>query len=231
MKRFYKQVTTEQSGSAWRILLDGRPVKTPALAELAVPTQSLAEAMASEWAEQGDTVDIQGMHLTRLTNVAIDRTPSQREGMIDEVVKYCETDLLCFLAETPADLRDRQICQWRPVRDWAGKHLDVVLLEVPDGLLAAPQPPASLDAARTYCDNLGDLRLTGLNFGLGLFGSALLALAVCEGHLNSEEAYERSILDETFQAERWGQDDENLARLANNRAQASALGTFFSSLS
>ena len=137
MKRFYKQVTTKQSGSAWRILLDGRPVKTPALAELAVPTQSLAEAMASEWAEQGDTVDIQGMHLTRLTNVAIDRTPSQREGMIDEVVKYCETDLLCFLAETPADLRDRQISQWRPVRDWAGKHLDVVYSK---SLMACSRP-------------------------------------------------------------------------------------------
>ena len=229
MKRFYKQVTAEQDGGAWRILLDGRPVKTPALAELAVPTQKLAEAMASEWAEQGDTVDVQSMHLTRLTNVAIDRTPSQREGMIDEVVKYCETDLLCFLAETPADLRDRQINQWRPIREWAGKQLDVILLEVPDGLLAAPQPPASLDAARDYAENLGDLQLTGLNFGLGLFGSALLALAVCEGHLSAEETYERSILDEIFQAERWGQDDENLARLTHNRTQASALGTFFSS--
>ena len=229
MKRFYKQVSAEQNGNAWRILLDGRPIKTPALVELAVPTQKLAEAMASEWAEQGDMVDVQGMHLTRLTNVAIDRTPSQRGGMIDEVVKYCETDLLCFLAETPADLRERQIRQWRPIREWAGKQLDVVLLEVPDGLLAAPQPPASLVAAREYAGNLNDLQLTGLNFGLGLFGSALLALAVCEGHLSAQKAYALSILDEVFQAERWGQDDENLARLANNRAQARALGTFFSS--
>ena len=230
MKRFYKEVTSEQSGGAWRILLDGRPVKTPALAELAVPTQKLAEAMASEWAEQGDTVDIQGMHLTRLTNVAIDRTPSQRRDMIDEVVKYCETDLLCFLAETPADLRERQISHWRPVRDWAGKHLDVILLEVPDGLLAAPQPPASLDAARTYCENLSDLQLTGLNFGLGLFGSALLAMAVCEGYIDANNAYERSIVDELYQSEKWGEDDENLARLNNNRVQAQALGTLFETL-
>jgi len=103
-------------------------------------------------------------------------------------------------------------------------------MEVPDGLLAAPQPPASLDAARAYATELDNLRLTGLNFGLGLFGSALLAMAVAEGRLNAMEAYELSILDELFQAERWGEDEENLARLTHNRAQAEALGQLFLSL-
>ncbi|MEO9968669.1 MAG: ATP12 family protein [Hyphomonadaceae bacterium] len=230
MKRFYKQVSVEQGGDAWRILLDGRVIKTPAKAELCAPTKQMAEAVASEWSSQGDTVDIQSMHLTRLINVAIDRTPAQREGMVDEVVKYCETDLLCFLAETPEDLRSVQIDQWRPIREWAGKSLDVVLMEVPDGLLAAPQPPASLQAARGYADGLNDVQLTGLNFGLGLFGSALLAMAVCEGYIDANNAYERSIVDELYQSEKWGEDDENLARLNNNRAQAQALGTLFETL-
>jgi len=230
MKRFYKAAGVSQEADGWAVMLDGRVVKTPAQKMLSVPREKLALALAGEWDRQGDEIDIQGMHLTRLVNVAIDRTSSQRGGMVDEVVKYCETDLLCFLAETPAELRARQIAGWRPVREWAGQALDVVLMEVPDGLLAAPQPPASLDAARAYATELDNLRLTGLNFGLGLFGSALLAMAVAEGRLNAMEAYELSILDELFQAERWGEDEENLARLTHNRAQAEALGQLFLSL-
>jgi len=231
LKRFYKEVSIESGEGGWSVLLDGRPVKTPALNRLMVPNEALGAAIAQEWDRQDEEVDVLNMHLTRLVNVALDRTGEQRPGMVDEVVKYCETDLLCFLADTPADLRDRQVARWRPVREWAGKQLDVVLMEVPGGLLAAPQPPVSLDAARAYTEGLDDLRLTGLNFGLGLYGSALLAMAVCEGHLPAEDAYEISILDELYQAEQWGTDAENEARLAANRAQAGALGTLFSTLS
>ena len=229
MKRFYKEATAEQDASGWSVLLDGRAVKTPAKKTLSVPSQALAEAVAAEWAAQDDVIDIERMHLTRLVNVALDRVGEQRAGMVDELVKYCETDLLCFLAETPADLRARQIEAWGAVRDWAGQALDIVLMEVPGGVLAAPQPPASLEAARTYGEGLDDLRLTGVNFGLGLFGSALLSIAVCEGQLSAVEAYERSILDELYQAEQWGTDEENEARLTNNRVQASTLDKFFSS--
>ena len=229
MKRFYKEATAEKDASGWSVLLDGRAIKTPAKKTLSVPSQALGEAVAAEWAVQDEVIDIERMHLTRLVNVALDRVGEQRGGMIDELVKYCETDLLCFLAETPTDLRARQIEAWGPVRDWAGQALDIVLMEVPGGVLAAPQPPASLEAARAYGEGLDDLRLTGVNFGLGLFGSALLSIAVCEKRLGAEQAYEMSILDELYQAEQWGTDEENEARLTNNRTQASALGKFFSS--
>ena len=229
MTRFYKEASIEAAEGGWAVTLDGRQMKTPELKTFLVPNKALAEHVAAEWDGQGDTVQIPTLHLTRLVNVALDRAGTQREGMVDELVKYCETDLLCFLAETPADLRARQTEAWGPVRDWAGKALDIMLMEVPGGVLAAPQPPASLEAARTYGYGLDDLRLTGVNFGLGLFGSALLSIAVCEKRLSAGEAYEMSILDELYQAEQWGTDEENEARLTNNRVQASALGKFFSS--
>ena len=229
MTRFYKEASIEAAEGGWAVTLDGRQMKTPERKTFLVPNKTLAEHVAAEWDGQGDTVQIPTLHLTRLVNVALDRAGTQRAGMVDELVKYCETDLLCFLAETPADLRARQTEAWGPVRDWASKALDIMLMEVPGGVLAAPQPPASLEAARTYGDGLNDLRLTGVNFGLGLFGSALLSIAVCEKRLSAEEAYEMSILDELYQAEQWGTDEENEARLTNNRVQASALGKFFSS--
>ena len=231
MKRFYKEAGAEAVGGGWAVTLDGRQIKTPDRKTFLVPTKSLAEHVAAEWDAQGEVVQIPSLHLTRLVNVALDRTGEQREGMVEELVKYCETDLLCFLAETPADLRARQVAAWNPVREWAGKALGILLMEVPGGVLAAPQPPASLEAAGDYASGLDDLRLTGVNFGLGLFGSALLSMAVAEGEVDAEAAYEMSVLDELFQAEQWGADEENEARHANNRAQAAALGKLFSSLS
>ena len=230
MKRFYETAAAVKADTGWRVELDGRPIKTPARVDLGVPSEKLAKAIATEWSAQEEFVDIPAMHLTRLANVAIDRTPEQRDAMAEEFVRYCETDLLCFLADGPEDLRDRQIAAWRPVREAVGKATDIVLMEVPDGLLAAPQPPASLEAARVYAGKLDDFVLTGLAFGLGLFGSALLSVAAAEGILSAEKAYETSVLDELYQAETWGQDAENEARLASNRAQVSALQTFFASL-
>lgn len=231
IKRFYKTATVAKADTGWRVELDGRSIKTPARVDLTVPTRKLAEAIAAEWAAQEKFVDIPAMHLTRLINVAIDRTPVQRDAMAEEFVRYCETDLLCFLAESPEDLREQQIDAWRPVREAVGKATDIVLMEVPGGLLAAPQPPASLEAARAYAGKLDDYTLTGLAYGLGLFGSALLSVAAVEGVLAAEDAYETSVLDELYQAETWGQDAENEARLASNRAQAMALSNFFSALS
>ncbi len=230
MKRFYKDVSVEASGDLWRVLLDGRPIKTPAKADLAAPSQALAQAIKTEWAGQGETVDIQRMHLTRLANVAIDRTPSQREGLVDELVRYCETDLVCFLAPAPADLVARQIAQWRPVREWLGKTHGIVLLEMPDGLFAAPQPPASLEAAQKYAEQMDDWSLTGLAFGLGLLGSAVLAIAAEQSHIETIDALNRATLDEDWQAERWGRDDEAEAARAAARLEARALGVFFESL-
>ncbi|MEL7128938.1 MAG: ATP12 family protein [Pseudomonadota bacterium] len=230
LKRFYKSVTVEAEGAEWAVALDGRRVKTPAKTPLRVASRKLADALAEEWARQGETIDIQGMHLTRLVNVALDRTPQERAGLVQEVRRYCETDLLCFLAEDPAELRDRQIALWRPIRAWVGQALGIVLMEAPGGLLHMPQPPASLDVAIAYADALDNLRLTGLVFAMGLYGSALLAMAVEQGELTATAAYDLSILDELWQGKKWGIDAENEARQAAQRLEAGAVGTFFSAL-
>ncbi|MEM7663145.1 MAG: ATP12 family protein [Pseudomonadota bacterium] len=230
MKRFYSSAEAIEQDSNWAVALDGRVVKTPARADLAVADKAIADAVADEWNEQGETVDVAGMQLTRLVNVAIDRTPSERGSMIEEVAKYCETDLLCFLAEDhQVELRDRQITTWRPVREWAGKTLGIVLLEAPGGVLHQPQPPTSLDAAKTHVGKLNDLSLTAFVFGMGLYGSALLMLAVEQGQLSASAAYEASILDELWQMEKWGADEEAAARHEAQRAEISVLTKVFPS--
>jgi chaperone required for assembly of F1-ATPase len=228
-KRFYKVAAAEPLGDAWTVALDGRTIKTPARAALAFPARGLAEAVAAEWAAQAEHIDLLNLHLTRLANVAIDRTPEARDAMADELARFCETDLICHIAEEPEELIALEEGHWAPVRDWAADTLGVILVTT-EGVRAAPQPDASLDAARDYALSLDDFRLTGLVYACALYGSALLAMAVCEGVLQAEDAFEMSKLDEAWQASRWGEDEEAAAATEAKREEARAIGRWFRGL-
>ncbi|MEM6626929.1 MAG: ATP12 family protein [Pseudomonadota bacterium] len=228
-KRFYKQAGVEAGERGWRVVLDGRPVRTPAKQVLEALTEALAGAIAEEWDRQEDVIDASSMPMLRLANVALDRTPDARAEMADEFARYAETDLVCHMAEGPEELRARQEEAWRPLRDWAGETLGIVLIGV-DGVLAGVQPPASLDAARAHAASLDDFRLTGLVYATGLLGSAVLAVAVEQGRLSADEAVDASLIDETWQAEKWGRDSEAEARIAALREDARALGRWFDAL-
>ena len=228
-KRFCKQAEAEQIPGGWTVALDGRSIKTPAREAFSLPTEKLAKAIAAEWNGQGERIDLARMHLTRLANVAIDRTPEMREEMADEVARYCETDLICHLAEGPQELVARQDEYWTPVREWAGRALDIFLVPV-EGVVASPQPDASLEAARHHVLGMDDFRLTGTVYACGLFGSALLALAVMESQMTASEAFERSRIDEAWQNEQWGEDDEAKIATEARRKEARALDAWIRAL-
>jgi len=229
LKRFYKRASVGAHDAGWQVELDGRPVRTPARAVQAVPAEALAEAMAGEWNRQGDTVDIARMHLTRLANVAIDRTPAAREALAGEVASFCETDLTCHIEPHDRELRARQEAAWGPLREWAGQALGITLVPV-EGIMPAPQPDASLEAARRHAAGQDDFALTGLAYGCGLYGSAVLALAVQHRIIGAGEAFEASILDALHQEAQWGEDAEALAVRAERRQEAEALGLWFKAL-
>lgn len=228
-KRFYKVVSTSEAEHGWRVELDGRTPRTPAKRELKLPTKALADAVAAEWDTQETELDLARMTLTRLANVAIDRTPLTRDELVDEVMKYAGTDLLCYLANHPVELRERQEAHFRPLRDWAGREHGVMLLTT-EGVMNAPQPPASLQAIGGYADSKDDFALTGLVFGLSLFGSALLSMAVAEGELSATDAFDISRIDEIWQAEQWGEDDEAALAAQEKTKEAEALGKWFEAL-
>lgn len=228
-KRFYKDAAVARGGEGFSVELDGRAIKTPAKATLTLPSEALAKAVAKEWAAQGETLDLQSMTLTRLANVALDRTPETRAELAEELSRYASTDVTCYLAETPAALRERQEAAWQPWREWAGKELGVVLVPVV-GLMASPQPQASLDAVRDYALGLDDFSLTALAWGCSLLGSAVLSLAVQRGVLGAREAFAASCVDETWQIEQWGEDDEAMVVRAARERDAAALQVWFEAL-
>lgn len=228
-KKFYKHASVTADDAGFAICLDGRPIKTPAKVALTVPTDTLANAIADEWNAQDETLDLQAMTLTRLANVAIDRTPGARHELAAELVRYAGTDVTCYLAGSPTELQARQEAAWKPWRDWAGQELAIMLVPV-IGLIASPQPEASLAAVRSHALALDDFRLTALSWSCSLLGSAVLALAMERGKLDAKQALLASCVDEDWQIEQWGQDDEAKAVRAGRARDADALQLWFEAL-
>ena len=212
MKRFYTSVSVALGeGGQYGVLLDGRPVRTPARTVLTVPSQALAEAVAAEWAAQEGEVKPLTMPLTRLAATTIDRVPAHRAAFIDEIVAHIGNDLLCYRAEGPADLVARQASQWDPLLAWAAATHDI-RLEACTGVLHHPQAEASAAAARALLEALPGPTLAAAHVLTTTTGSAVLALALLGGAIEAEAAFEAAQLDELYQAEKWGQDREALQR-------------------
>ncbi len=228
-RRFYTDVSITAESGVWRILLDSRVLRTAAGKPLGIPSERLAETIAAEWREQSKRIDLYTMHITRMAYGALDRTPEVWEAVADEAARFAGTDLVCYLADGPAVLRDRQQAAWAPLREWAAQAHGVAL-EAVVGIIPKSQPEASLEVMRAHVGSLDTFRRAGLAHAVPLFGSAVLGLAVERGRLTAVEAYEVSRIDEAFQVERWGEDVEAAKRTERGRAEAAALDTWFAAL-
>ena len=227
-RRFYDAVRIE-AGRDYRLLLDGRPVRTPAGAVLTVPTEALARLLAAEWEAQGEHILMATMPAVRLAFTALDRVSQTREAVCKEVAHYAGSDVLCYFADQPKALEERQLQAWGPVLEWARDKLELHL-ERTTGVAHRPQPAETLLRAARLAGELDDYALAGLAHATALFGSATLAFALQRDQLDGEAAFELSRLDEAFQAERWGVDPEAAARTEALRAEARMLESWFRGL-
>jgi chaperone required for assembly of F1-ATPase len=207
MKRFYKDTAVEAGEGGWCVLLDGKPMRTPAKAVLVAPTRALAEAIAKEWAAVPEKAEINAAHLplTRLSATGLDRVTSQRARVIDDTAKYGGSDLLCYRASTPDSLVKLQQETWQPLLDWAAERYGA-RLTVANGTTFVAQPAEALAALRAAVAAHGDLALSALFNLTHIAGSLVIALAVAERRLSPADAFAAAQLDELYQIERWGTD-------------------------
>jgi chaperone required for assembly of F1-ATPase len=226
VKRFYREARADEAN---RILLDGRPVKTPSRRDLAAPTSVLAGAIADEWNAQGDTIDPRLMPLTGLANAAIDRVAPDPAAFARGLAAYGESDLLCYRAESPPPLVGRQSRLWDPVIAWAQQRYDVVF-EVGTGVVHMKQPAETIGRLGAAVAARDPFELAGLSPLVTASGSLLIALAVAEGALGLDEAWEAATLDETWQAEQWGEDEEAARALAARRRDFASAARFLALL-
>lgn len=224
MRRFYKDVTVDHRDGRFSVLLDGKPILTPARASLRAPTKGLAARIAEEWRLQHETIEPLSMPLTQLLNTAIDRVPLHRAEIVAEIADYGPTDLLCFRATKPPELVRRQTECWDALLDWlAARGARLVPVA---GVHACEQDGKALARIAALVEAADDCRLAALHLAVGTLGSVVLALALAEGRLEADAAFAASQLDELHQLESWGEDREARARLDRIRADIDAAAEF-----
>ncbi len=221
-KRFYERAHAGQAdGQAFAVLLDGKPVKTPARRTLAAPSQALADQIAQEWDAQKELIDPARMPLTRLANAVIDAVAEQATPVADEVAAYLGSDLLFYRADAPPGLVERQVRHWDPVLAWAREKFGARFV-LAEGVVFTAQPDEAIAAARAAIPREA-WALGAVASITTLTGSGLLALALAHGHLDTGAAWAAAHVDEDWQMEYWGRDELALARRAFRFAEFEAV--------
>lgn len=229
-KRFYAEVSVVEGEGGHAVHLDGRPVKTPAKALLAVPTGRLAELLRDEWANQVEVIDPRTMPVTRLVNTAIDGVSVEAQAVFEDILRFSSGDMLCYRAESPENLVLRQQQQWDPILDWiANQH--GARFELIEGVMPKEQPreaTAAFSSALRKYDT--PIELAVLHTVTTLTGSAILALAFAENHLAAEDVWRLAHIEEDWTAEHWGEDAEAQNRREKRHAEFQAAVAVFEAL-
>ena len=221
MKRFYDTADAVRSSDGWAIALDERPVKTPGRKPLAVPARKLADAIAAEWAGQEGEIDPASMPLTGLANAAIDRVAPHAKAFAFELAQYGETDLLCYRADSPAELVAKQSAAWDPLLEWARQRFDIAF-ETITGIVHRPQPEPTVERLRAATEAYDPFRLTGLSPLVRIGGSLVAALALAENAFDEDTIWAATRVDEDWQASQWGEDEDAIAERDSRRREFGA---------
>lgn len=214
-KRFYTEVSVVETTGGHAVHLDGKPVRTPGKALLALPTAAAAGLVAEEFDAQKDVIDPVSMPVLRLANTAIDGVAADTQAVLEDVMRFSSSDLLCYRADTPVELVARQSDAWDPVLDWAHTALGARFY-LAEGVMHVEQPREAIAAVGIWLKQREDaFRLSAIHLMTSLTGSALLALATEAGALSPDEAWHAAHIDEDWTIEHWGEDAE-----ANERRKA-----------
>ncbi|MBB2683047.1 ATP12 family chaperone protein [Rhizobium sophoriradicis] len=230
-KRFYAEVAVAQHEGGFAITLDGKMVRTPARQVLAVPTEALAQLVAAEWQAQGQEIDPVTMPVTRLVNTALDGVATNAQAIFEDILRFSSSDLLCYRADGPELLVERQRERWDPVIDWAANDLGARFILI-EGVMHHEQPREATAAfAITLARHQSPMALAALHTITTLTGSAILALAFAERRLTVEEVWSLAHLDEDWTIEHWGRDEDAEERRAKRFVEFKAAADVFFALS
>lgn len=217
LKRFWTEATLAETDGVFAVHLDGRPVRTPAKAQLLVPTRALADAVVAEWAAVEKKINPAAMPFTRSTNAAIDKVSHQHAEVAKMIADYGDADLTCYRAVDPGGLVARQTQAWDPLLDWAAATLQARLIPV-QGVMHAPQDPAVLQVLSDQVHALDPFALTAFHDLVSLSGSLLIGFAAIHDLHDPQTLWNLSRIDETWQTEQWGEDEDATAMAARKES-------------
>lgn len=228
-KRFWTEAEVTPVESGYSVILDGRALKTPAKAALVVPTAALAELIAEEWRAQGDVIDPEAMPVTRAANSAIDKVRGQKTEVTEIITAYGDSDLVCYRAESPVGLVAREAAAWDPLIDWCAHRYSVRPI-IRTGVIHGPQPKVLLGNLEADVARLSSFELTAFHDLVAMSGSLIIALALLDRFAPPEALWDVSRIDEDWQIEQWGADEEAEKLTAGRKAAFLQAARFYFAL-
>ena len=229
-KRFYSDVTVEETGHGFIVKLDGKSLKTPGKNDLVLPTRSTAQCVADEWAAVEDEINPLKLPITRLANTAVDGVANEMQAVMEDITRYAASDLLCYRADTPEGLQDKQREHWDPVLDWALSEFGASF-EITTGIMSIAQPKEAIAAFGQRLKAHEDaFKLTALHTFTSITGSAILALAIAEKFLDEDKAWQAAHVDEDWNISQWGEDFEAAERRKQRQTDFKAAHKLFITL-
>jgi len=224
-KRFYAKAGAIEGKDGFAITLDDRPIRTPSGRQVVVPVREIADAVVAEWEAQQEFIEPLTMPLTRFANSVVDAVVDRVEAVTDDVAKYFQSDLLFYRAGHPEALVAREAAHWDPVVFWAADTLGAHFI-LAEGIVHVRQPDSAIAAARAALPE-DPWSIAALHVITTLTGSALLALALKQRVVDPDQAWAAAHVDEDWNSEKWGVDEEvaarRAARLVDFRAAAGIL--------
>lgn len=211
-KKFYKQASVAELKDGFTVELDGKGIKTPGRVSIIVPNADAAELVAAEWNAIETEINPLLMPVTRLVNTAVDGVAQEMQAVMEDITRYASSDLLCYRADMPDELIQKQQKHWDPVLDWALESFGAGF-ETTKGIMSVAQPKEAIAAFGAQLKNHADpFKLACIHTFTSLSGSAILALALAEGHLEAETCWKAAHVDEDWNISLWGEDYEAAER-------------------
>ncbi len=217
MKRFWTETTAREGDGGWHVLLDGRPVRTPARNACVVPVQALAQEIAVEWDAQTEVVNPLSMPMTRAASTCLDRVVPEIDAVRQNVSSYAETDLICYRAAHPQALAAKQAQRWDPLLHWSAKDLGAPLTTA-TGVMHVQQSAEHLARLASAVSECGPWTLTALSELVTISGSLVIGLAVQRDAIPAEDGWSLSRIDEDWNIQEWGEDADAAAQTARRRS-------------
>lgn len=229
-KRFYKEVSITDTDAGHAVSLDGRLIKTPGRAELLLPTSEAAQLVATEWSAVEDEINPMKMPVTRIANTAVDGVANEIQAVLEDIVRYSSSDLLCYRADAPEGLVNAQRENWDPILDWFEEEVGA-RFELAEGIMHISQPKEAIAAFGNRLRIHEDaFKLACIHSFTSLSGSALIALSLAENKLDVETAWKAAHVDEDWNISQWGEDYEAEERRKQRWKDFDAAARLFASI-
>ncbi len=227
MKKFYKAVDVSKDTDTYVVRLDARVIKTPLKRTLELTSEALANAIADEWRAQGDMIEPETMPLTQLANTMIDKVSgADKSAMIDQVLNYASSDLVCYLATQPETLVNLHEQYWGSLVKWLNDEYGIKL-NVVSGIQHIEQPKESIEVIDEMLNNMSVEKFTALQATTAIAGSFVISFAMLEGKLTVEEAHKAAVVDELYQLDTWGEDEEARVLVNNTKDELVNIAKFY----